>query len=118
MLTTRVSQKKHLLQMKTSRSELTYAEKKRLWWEWHKENPKVWEYFEKFSLEAIERGRAKVSHWLIINRIRWEVYFETTGDDFKISNDFIAFYARLWKARYPQYKDLFTTKKMIGEFND
>jgi hypothetical protein len=39
----------------------------------------------------------------------------TTGDDFKISNDYIAFYARLWRARYPQHKDLFTIKRMIGE---
>ena len=42
----------------------------------------------------------------------------TTGEDFKISNDYIAFYARLWKAKHPQHKDLFTTKRMIGEPND
>jgi len=93
---------------------MTYEEKKQAWWEWHKENPKVWEYFERFSLEIVKMRRKKVSHWLIINRIRWEVYMETTGE-FKISNDYIAFYARLWKAKYPQYADLFNTKKMIGE---
>ena len=82
------------------------------------ENPKVWEYFERFSLEVVNKGHLKVSHWLIINRIRWEVYLETTGEDFKISNDYIAFYARLWRARYPQHKDLFTIKRMIGEPNE
>ena len=40
---------------------------------------------------------------------------ETTGEDFKISNEYIAFYARLWKARHPEHKDLFNIKKMIGE---
>ena len=94
---------------------ISFDEKKKIWWEWHKENPDVWKYFERFSLEAVGSGRKKVSHWLIINRIRWEVTIITTGSEFKISNDHIAFYARLWKAKYPQYKDLFNTKKMIGE---
>ena len=94
---------------------MTYEEKKAIWWEWHKANPMVWEYFERFSLEVVKMGRKKVSHWLIINRIRWEVYFETTGADFKISNDYIAFYARLWKKRHPEHADLFNIKKMIGE---
>lgn len=42
----------------------------------------------------------------------------TTGEDFKISNDYIAFYARLWKARHPAHKDLFNIKRMIGEHDD
>lgn len=92
-----------------------FEQRKREWWEWHKANPHVWEYFERFSLEAVSKGRKKISHWLIINRIRWEVNIVTTGEDFKISNDHIAFYARLWKAKHPQHKDLFTTKRMIGE---
>jgi hypothetical protein len=36
----------------------------------------------------------------------------------KISNDYIAFYARLWKALHPEHKDLFTTKRMIGETHE
>ena len=99
----------------SSKKSLSYAEKKAAWWAWHKANPKVWLYFEKFALEAVGRRVKKISHWLIINRIRWEVSILTTGEDFKISNDYIAFYARLWIALYPQHKDLFTIKKMIGE---
>ena len=93
----------------------SFEQRKAEWWEWHKANPDVWRYFEKFSFEAVNKGRKKISHWLIINRIRWEVSIVTTGDEFKISNDYIAFYARLWKARHPEHADLFTTKKMIGE---
>ncbi len=52
---------------------LSFEERKQIWWDWHKENPQVWQYFEKFALEAVGLGRKKVSHWLIINRIRWEV---------------------------------------------
>lgn len=82
---------------------------------WHADNPDVWRHFEKFAFEAVAMGKKKLSHWLIINRIRWEVYLITTGDDFKISNDHIAFYARLWRKTYPQHKDLFNIKRMVGE---
>ena len=97
---------------------LTFEEKKQAWWEWHKANPHVWHLFERFAYEAVNKGRKRISHWLIINRIRWETNIITTGEDFKISNDHIAFYARLWKAKHPQHKDLFTTKRMIGEPHD
>lgn len=83
--------------------------------QWHADNPAVWKYFQRFSFEALSHGRSKISHWLIINRIRWEVFVITTGRDFKISNDFIAFYARLWRKTYPEHKALFNIKRMIGE---
>jgi hypothetical protein len=94
--------------------------KKAEWWRWHNDNPDVWLYFERFALEAINHGRDRISHWLILNRVRWEVWITTTtqgpdDDDFKIPNEHFAFYARLWKTRYPQHAALFLTKRMIGE---
>ena len=82
---------------------------------WHADNPAIWTYFERFSFEALSHGHRKISHWLIINRIRWEVFVVTTGRDFKICNDFIAFYARLWRKKHPQHKTLFNIKRMHGE---
>jgi len=60
---------------------MTFSEKKEAWWEWHNANPAVWDYFEKFSLDAVRRGTKKISHWLIINRIRWEVYIDTRNTE-------------------------------------
>jgi hypothetical protein len=93
----------------------TIQERKSEWLDFHRENPMVWQYFQKFAFEAIAKNRKKISHWLIINRIRWEVYIITTGEEFKISNNFIAWYARLWIETYPEHKTLFNTKRMIGE---
>lgn len=97
---------------------MTYQEKKQAWLTWHNNNPVIWELFEKFTLQAISLNRKKISHWLIINRIRWETSVMTTGNEFKISNDFIAFYARYWKEKYPEYDYIFNVKKMIGETID
>lgn len=102
--------------------ETTFEERKKKFLAWHEKNPKVWECFEKLSLEAIANGKRKLSHWLIINVVRWEVNIKTTGvyvpatkGEVKISNNHIAFYARMWNEKYPEYKSLFTLKKMIGE---
>ena len=102
----------------TKKKSPSFQERKEAWWTWHKINPQEWLLFERFAHEALSHGHRKISHWLIINRIRWETAIVTTGGDFKISNDYIAFYARLWKAKYPQHKDLFNTKRMIGEIHD
>ena len=78
----------------------------------HTENPHVYELFKKFTLQAIAKHHKRLSAWLIINRIRWETMVETTGDDFKISNDFIALYSRKFMKDYPQYEGFFVVKEM------
>ena len=85
---------------------------KRKWWEWHKQNPHVYDLFEKFTLDAISKGHERLSAWLIVNRIRWETAVETRGDDFNISNDFIAYYARLFMHNHPRYEGFFKTKTL------
>lgn len=90
-------------------------ERKRKWWEWHKENPQVWEKFLEYTLEAINSGRKHYSHWAIVNRIRWNTEIETKGKEFKISNDYICFYARLFNARFPEYNDFFKLKPLKEE---
>lgn len=107
--------RKRKIRREGNQMDKTFDERKAEWEDFHRENPMIWEYFQKFSFEAIAKKRTKISHWLIINRIRWEIYVVTTGEDFKINNNFIAFYARLWQQMYPAHKGLFNTKRMIGE---
>ena len=90
--------------------------KKERWWAWHQENPHVYRLFKRFTFEALMKQRHKhLGAWLVVNRIRWETNIETTGEDFKISNDFIAYYARLFMAQHPEHKGLFRTKRLKGE---
>lgn len=85
--------------------------------DWILENIHVYELFCKFTLQAIESGKKKISHWLIVNRLRWEVEIETNGmceedKDYKISNDYIAFLARDFIKDYPQHSEIFNLKQM------
>ncbi len=99
-------------------SEEKVKRNKARWWKWHQENPHVWALFCRFTFEAITSGRRRYSPWAIINRVRWETGVVTQGEDFKISNDFIAFYSRYFMHTYPQHKGFFATKKMAGENGD
>jgi hypothetical protein len=80
--------------------------------EFHKLNPDVYKLFKKFAIEAKGSGRQRFSHWMIANRIRWYTTIETRGSDYKLSNDFIALYARLLIYHRPEFEGFFLIKKM------
>ena len=45
----------------------------------------------------------------------YKMYEAATDADFKISNDYIAFYSRLFMKWNPRHKGFFKTKPMKGE---
>ncbi len=83
---------------------------KQEFWAFHKANPSVYKEFEKYTNVAIDRGAKHLSHWLVIGRIRYETAIETNDPDYKINNNYIAFYARLFMALNPQHDGFFKTK--------
>ncbi len=83
--------------------------------DFNEKNPEVYELFKKFTFQAAGKGHKRLSAWMIANRIRWETQIETVNDDYKISNDYICFYARLFHARHTQYADFFHLKPLKEE---
>lgn len=77
---------------------------------YHRENPAVYVLFKRFSFEAIEKGRKHFSAEAVINRIRWETLI-SGNDDFKINNNYKAFYSRLFMKDFPQYSGFFELRK-------
>lgn len=78
----------------------------------HTENPHIYAAFAEKAKEAKASGRAKYSHWVIINVMRWEHDIKTTGTEFRISNDHIALYARLFVWNNPEFEGFFDLKQM------
>ena len=70
---------------------------------------------EKSFYDHIVSKKNKSSAWLVANRMRWEAEFYTE-EDFKITNDYIGLYARMFMARHPKYSNFFTVKKMYRIF--
>lgn len=68
----------------------------------NRQNPEVREQFFAFALGLIRRGYRHYSAHGILYRVR----LEQVGL-FKINNDWSAFYARLFREAYPQYRGFF-----------
>lgn len=103
------------MQQQEHKDARAHLAKKAAWWKYHKENPAVWHEFCRLAGLAIAAGRTSYSPWVIINLIRWNHEIVTKSGDFKISNDYIAFYSRLFHREFPEHDGFFTTKQMKGE---
>lgn len=79
--------------------------------DFHRDNPRVFELFKRFTNEARRAGRAHYGIKSIAERIRWHVSIETKGDDFKINNNFSSCYARMLIADDPSLKEFFETRR-------
>lgn len=80
-------------------------------WRFHWANPVVYQVFSRFALEAALRGRRKFGVAAIWERMRWELNLATDGDEYKLNNNYPAFYARLWMADNPQHQGLFSLRE-------
>jgi len=73
-------------------------------------NPHVYAMFKRFALEALAAGKTVLSASLICERIRWEVDIVTRGDQFKINNNYRAFYSRKFMQEFPWFGETFRTR--------
>jgi len=78
----------------------------------HRENPQVYDMFKQYAQVLLDTGATKLSSKLIINRIRWEIYIETTGSPYKINDAYTAWYARKFCRHFPQYKSYFEFRRI------
>tara|TARA_B100000575_G_scaffold51979_2_gene38725 strand:+ start:8510 stop:8899 length:390 start_codon:yes stop_codon:yes gene_type:complete len=86
---------------------------------YHEENPKVYEAFKRLTFQLINAGRENFSASAVVERIRWGVSIGEYGpDDFKINNNYRAFYARLFHMEHPKHDGFFRTRKQKSADED
>jgi hypothetical protein len=78
---------------------------------YHKENPQIYEAFERFSLDVIRTGRKYFSAEMVINRIRWYTTIESDNDKFKVNNNYKPHYSRMFEENHPEYKGFFRKRR-------
>lgn len=78
----------------------------------HHENPQVYELFKKISYQAKSKGFQNIGAQFIGEVMRWETGVKTTGDIFKINNDYLAYYARMLMEQEMGFKNFFRTRKV------
>lgn len=83
----------------------------------HRTHPEVWDLFARFALELLRSGRKRIGAGAIWERIRWETMVNPDYADrkeFKLNNNFRAFYARRFERMYPGYEGCFEKRRQIS----
>jgi len=84
--------------------------------EFTKDNPDVWRLFCDFTFDRINKGFKNYSANAIFERIRWEK--DIGGDgvaQFKLNNNYRAFYARAFMRKYPEHNGFFRIREQISK---
>ena len=92
--------------------------------QFNRDNPVVYDLFKKYAFFLInKRGKKRLSSKLIINRIRWEQYIETTDEiipnnkapdqkRYRINDAYTASYARMFCKDFPEHEEKFEMRKL------
>lgn len=81
----------------------------------HTANPWIADELEKLADIEYRHGDGRIGIKYLIEVLRWNYRRATTGQPFKISNDFTSRYARLLVDRRPEFATLFETRELRRE---
>jgi hypothetical protein len=73
-------------------------------------HPEVWALFQCFTLGLIAAGKKHHSSDAVLHRVRWETDAGNKSGDYKINNNWSAFYARKFHKKFPRHAGFFRTR--------
>jgi hypothetical protein len=84
--------------------------------DFHETNPHVYDEIVRAArLFRQQTGRSKCGMTLLFGRVRWVLATETTGDAFRLNNNFVPFYSRLIMAQEPDLAGMFDTRRSVAD---
>jgi hypothetical protein len=79
--------------------------------DYHQDNPQVYEGFKSLVRRAKLRGHDHYGAKALFEVLRFET--PVTGEgSFKINNNFVSRYARMFEREYPEFKGFFEMRKL------
>src|SRR5262245_12156125 len=81
----------------------------------HEENPLVWQYFLAAARALKESGRKKFGARAIIERLRWDMPLTTSGEGYKLNDNYTSRYVRKLVEEYPEFEDLVELRSLRTE---
>lgn len=83
----------------------------------HNDNPIVYLDLLGLAMELSRHGHRKIGMKMLFEVLRWRSMLRTTGDRFKLNNNYTAYYARLIEHRVPEMRGVFDTRRMREGFD-
>ena len=80
----------------------------------HDANPHVYTTLVVMARRMKAHGRARVGMKALFERLRWQWFEQTRGDDYKLNNNYTAHYARLIMRQESDLVGFFETRKGGG----
>ena len=77
----------------------------------HQQNHHVLRYVVRIAQELKKRGFTRAGMKLIFERLRWLYAWQTRGDDYKLNNNYTAYYARVVMLICPDLDGFFKVRK-------
>ena len=94
-----------------AQAELFSVDRYEAFIKFHHENPQVFRIFQERALEMIKTGRKHYSARTILEVARWDIHLQTNGEPFKINNNHIPFYAKLFSEAQPEHRNFFRKRE-------
>lgn len=78
----------------------------------HRLNPWVLDVLERLTADYLAAGRARVGIGMLFEVLRWQYGRQTTGDEFRLNNNYRSRYARALIERRPEWDAVFSTREL------
>lgn len=78
---------------------------------WHRMNPQVYFALRRMALNMRAKGIRRYGLQALVEVLRFDYTMQTNGDEFKINNSYVAFYARLLMERNAQLAGFFEIRE-------
>lgn len=78
----------------------------------HAQNPHVLDRLIGLAHELCAAGQTRLSIQMLFEVLRYETALQTSGDQFKLNNNYSSYYVRLIQGVDPAIGDLFETRAM------
>lgn len=78
--------------------------------EFHRQHPHVYQELVRLARQAVSAGRRRLGIRMLWERLRWTLYVERKGDDYKLNDHLTAPYSRLIMRQEPDLRGLFETR--------
>lgn len=87
------------------------------WRKFHRENPRIYALFERFTREALAGGsRQRLGARMVWERIRWELFVGTSGErsHYRMNDHHVPYYAREFLRRNPDLGSVFELRALTS----
>lgn len=83
-------------------------------WSFHETHPEVYRELRLLAFQGLARGQDRLGMKMLFEVVRWNRLMRGDGEhrDFKLNNNYTAYYARLLMDREPELDGMFATREL------